>query len=98
MEIGEAIASRKKELDEIQSDIERINSDAERLKPAVQEYNEKKSKAAELKKILKQKQRDLNTVYEFIQGVGGHYLDEVFPLFAKPAEGVIENDSIFKVN
>jgi iron-sulfur cluster repair protein YtfE (RIC family) len=87
MNIEEALQTKKLELDEIQKDIDSLEHQAVTLKESVQKYNELKSKSAALKKTLKGKQKEFDTVTGFFQNVDENYLDKIFPLFSKQQVG-----------
>ena len=82
MKIEEALRAKKAEIDELQKDIDSLNDQSSRLKESVQKYNDLKSKAAELKKIKRAKQKEFNVVTSFFNSVDDNYLNEIFPLFA----------------
>jgi hypothetical protein len=81
MNIESGLEKRQQELVEIQKDIAAIENEAAVLKDSVKKYNELKQRSSELKKIQKQKERDLKIVVEFFKNTEEHYLDKVFPLF-----------------
>jgi len=87
MKIEEALQTKKQELDELQKDIDSLEHQSLALKESVQKYNELKSKSAELKKTLKGKQKEFDTVTGFFQNVDENYLDTIFPLFSQQQEG-----------
>lgn len=79
----EALQLKRQEIDDLGSDIQTIEYEAEKLKPIVKEYQEKKEKAAALRKLRREKQKVLDNVLNFLKSINENYLDGMFPLFAQ---------------
>lgn len=81
MKLEEGLERRQKEILDLENEVKQISADAEGLKESVKKYNELKQKESGLRKVKKQKERDLKIVVSFFQSTEGHYLDNAYPLF-----------------
>ena len=90
MKIEDALANKKRELDEMQSDINSLHEQASGLKEPVKKYNDLKKKESELRKEMTKKQKVFNTITAFFEGADETYLTGIFPLFAGQKEDVNE--------
>lgn len=86
MKIEDALITKKSELEELQSDIDKLEYQAAQLKEVVKKYNELKSQAANLKKARRIKQKDFDTVTQFLSNIDDNYLTKIYPLFANQAQ------------
>lgn len=86
MKLEEGLERRQNEILDLDNEIKQISTDAEALKESVKKYNELKQKESGLRKIKKQKERDLKIVVNFFKSTEEHYLDNVYPLFKENQE------------
>lgn len=82
MKLEQALQTKKQELEDLQKDIDSLENQSLSLKDSVKKYNELKSKSAELKKIRKDKQREFDTVMNFLQPIDDNYINKIYPLFS----------------
>lgn len=79
--IQAGLESKAVEINQLQAEIDAIIQDSDKLKPTVQQFEEKRQKANELKATLKKMKKSYNSFIEFLKTIDSHYLDVSFPLF-----------------
>ena len=79
--IQTGLETKAAEINQLQADIAAIIADSDKLKPIVQQFEEKRQKANELKHNLKKMKKSYNSFIEFLKTIDSHYLDVSFPLF-----------------
>src|ERR1035437_4894640 len=82
MKIEEILMGKKDEINSLHADIKSLEDQAAQLKDHVLKYNELKKQSSELKKYLKLKKKNLETVLSFFSDADENYQDKIYPLFS----------------